>query len=62
MAVVEAALDWFMETQVKAERVFTPAEEKLRVAVMMYRKTRSISGQLDVTEVRRATSKTSDKE
>lgn len=61
-AIVDAALDWFVETQMRTERVFSPVEEKLRVAVLMYRKTRSISGQIDLSEVRKMAAKSSGEE
>jgi hypothetical protein len=59
--VVEAALEWYVELQHQPDRVLTQAEEKLRVAVMMYRKTRSASGQLNVNDVREALREASDK-
>lgn len=49
--VLDAAMSWFFEAQQRMKAgPLTPAEERLRVAIFMFRKTRSVSGQFSLKE------------
>lgn len=51
--VLEAALAWFAEIQRRPrDTPLSEAEERLRIAVFLYRKTRSVSGQFSLEEAR----------